>query len=503
MAKYKHSDIENGQGLFLTVNLKEQLLPGTFEHMLNDLIGKRIDISVFDKNYKNDETGAKAIPPSVLIKLIIYGYSKGIKSSRKLSELCARNIIAKALAEGMEPHWTTIADFISSNSEIFREIFVKVLAYCAGLKLIGGETFAIDGLRLPSNASISLSGTKKELEKRLELYQRMAEKHITKHKSQDERGELDSVSEERYQTRQKKLNRQIEKIDGFLENMEKKAGKKGKEIKSNVTDNESAMIKTGSGFIQGYIGLAVSDKRNQIIVSADAAGNTNEGEYLAQMLDDTLRNMKDVDVKPAEGKKRIMMGDGNYYSEENLKACQDMNIEAIIPDNYARRGVDTIGEKRYEVVDFKYCEEGNYYECPNGKKLEYKRINMLSGREGKLYQANVKDCRICPLSARCIKSKKEIRKIDNGRKIFITHSNEPGSLCAVMREKLKTVEYQDHYSYRIQIVEPVFANIKHCKGLNRFTLRGKNKVSGQWNLFCIVHNLWKCLKGYNESMGYT
>src|SRR5215469_18535313 len=147
MARYKYADIGNGQGMFLTVNLKEQLLPATFEHMLNNLIGKKIDISEFDKNYNNDKTGAKAIPPEALIKLIIYGYSKGIKSSRKLCEFCNNNIIAKALTGGLEPHWTTIADFISSNSEIFKDTFIEVLAYCAELGLIGGHTFAIDGCR--------------------------------------------------------------------------------------------------------------------------------------------------------------------------------------------------------------------------------------------------------------------------------------------------------------------------------------------------------------------
>jgi hypothetical protein len=118
MARYKHTDAENGQSYFLTVNLKAQLLPGTFEYMLNGLINDgTIDVSIFDKNYKNDATGATAIPPAALIKLIIYGYRKGIKSSRALDELAVNNIIAKALTGGLQPHWTTIADFISGNSE--------------------------------------------------------------------------------------------------------------------------------------------------------------------------------------------------------------------------------------------------------------------------------------------------------------------------------------------------------------------------------------------------
>ena len=67
-----------------------------------------------------------------------------------------------------------------------------------------------------------------------------------------------------------------------------------------------------------------------------------------------------------------------------------------------------------------------------------------------------------------------------------------------MRKKLATEEYQAKYARRIQIAEPVFANIRYCKGLDRFTLRGKEKVNGQWLLYCMVHNLGKCLDGYNE-----
>ncbi|MCL1832929.1 MAG: transposase [Leptospirales bacterium] len=505
MARYKHTDIENGQGLFLTINLNAQLVPGTFEHMLDELIGTRIDISAFDKNYNNDETGAKAIPPEVLIKLVIYGYSKGMKSSRKLCEFCSKNIIAKALTRGMEPHWTTIASFISGNSEIFQRTFVEVLMYCSELDLIGGNTFAIDGCRLPSNASMEVSGTKEELEKKVKILSRMAEKHIAKHKRQDERGELDERKEENYQKRQEKLKRQIEKLNDFLDGMKQKEGKRTEEIKSNVTDNESAMIRTKTGYIQGYIGLSVVDDKNQIIVSAEAVGNTNEGEYLPQLLDDTLKNMDEVGVKSPEDEKLIMMADNNYFSEDNIRACHDRNIEGIIPDRQYKKRLGGNENRRYELGDFKYHEEEDYYECPNGKKLICRKKNrMLPGKHGgEEYQANVKECRICPFNVKCINTKKEMSKIEKGKILLILRNKENGSLCNAMRMNLNSVEYQDKYAHRIGIIEPAFAFIKYCMELNLFTLRSKKKVNGQWLLYCMVHNLRKCLKGYNKEMGYT
>ena len=497
MAKYRHTDVAAGQGLFLTVNLKEQLLPGSFEYMLDDIISTKIDLSVFDRKYKNDRTGASAVPPEALLKLIIYGYSKGQNSSRDIWELGRNNIMAKALTGDMSMHWTTIADFISGNSKEFGEIFTKVLLYCNELELIGGETFAIDGLRLPSNASIEKSGTKAQMERLVQRYRRMAEKHVARHKRKDLRGEADEGTEEKYEKRQKHLERQIQKVSRFLEGMKEKEGKEGQEIQSNVTDNESAMIHSAKGIVQGYIGIAVSDRKNQIIIGAQAVGSANEGGHLPGILDKSIQNMKEAGGEKAWEGKKTVLGDPNYFSEENLRACKERGIEAVIPDSQEKRSMGVDGEKRYDADDFKYHEEGNYYECPYGKELVYKGTTKMRGKEVKVYQGSLKDCRVCPYISKCRWSKKERGKVKQGRKLMISESNGPGSLCRQMREKLKSEEYQEIYAYRIQIIEPVFANIGYCKGLKRFTLRGKEKVNGQWQLYCIVHNLGKCLRGYN------
>jgi len=497
MARYRTTDVAAGQGLFLSVHLKEQLIPGSFEYMLNEIIGTKIDLGAFDKKYKNDETGAGAVPPSVLLKLIIYGYHNGCISSRKIYELNNTNIIAKALTGDMEIHWTTIAGFISGNKEAVKETFEQVLTYCNELGLIGGKDFAMDGLRLPSNASIDMSGTEKQLKKRLEVYQKMAAKHIERHARRDAQGAGDEGTEERFENRQKQLNGRIEKIGAFLKKMKKKEGRDGKEIQSNVTDNESAMIHSSKGFIQGYIGIAVADQKSQVITSAQAFGNANETEYMPEMLDRNAENLEGAGVKKEEGKKITVRADANYFSEENLKACEERGVEAVIPDSQTKRRLGPDGENRYDVDDFKYDEEADSYKCPQGKTLEYKRTTEQKGVKGKVYQASLTDCKSCPAFSKCSWSRKEQSEQNQGKALRIIDSNEPGSLCRGMRKKFESVECQDKYADRIQIVEPVFANIRYCKGLNRFTLRGKEKVNSQWLLYCMVHNLGKCLNGRN------
>jgi hypothetical protein len=258
------------------------------------------------------------------------------------------------------------------------------------------------------------------------------------------------------------------------------------------------MIQSSKGTIQGYIGIAVSDKKNQVIIGAKAAGTANEGGHLPEVLDISGNNIKEAGVKaPEEGKKPIVLGDTNYFSEENLRACAERGIEAVFPDGKEKQRENIAGGKRYEACDFIYHEAGDYYECPQGKRLEYKTAVTLGGREGKKYRARIKDCGSCPGFSNCMRGKKEKNKLKSGRELLITESNKPGNLGAKMREKLSTQEYQEKYADRIQIVEPVFANISYCKGLNRFTLRGKDKVNGQWLLYCIVHNLGKCLNELN------
>jgi hypothetical protein len=329
----------------------------------------------------------------------------------------------------------------------------------------------------------------------------MAEKHIMRHKRKDENGETDEGTAERFEERQKKLNREIEKLSNFIEKMEKKEGKRGQEIQSNVTGNESAIILGPSGYIQGYIGAAVSDKKEQIIVSAQAFGSANEGEHFTEMLEQSGENIKKTAGGQAwEEKEKTFLADKNYFSEENLKACEERGIDAVIPDSQYKRRLGADKEKRYEAEDFIYNKEEGYYECPNGKKLPYKGTDNLDDNEVKYYRASAADCRVCPVYSKCIRSKKEQSIQGKGKNLVIRKSNDHGSLCRQMRNKLDTEKYQEIYTQRIQIIEPVFANISYCKGLNRFTLRGKEKVNGQWQLYCMAHNLGKCLNVFNKKI---
>jgi hypothetical protein len=147
------------------------------------------------------------------------------------------------------------------------------------MKLIRGKMFAIDGCRLPSNASKEMSGTKDELLEKYNKMKKLCREIIKKHRQNDKIGKDEKASEKR---KLKKLEKQAARILEFLEMHEERKGSRGEKIKSNVTDNESGKIKGPHGIIQGYNGIAVADDKNQVIISANAYGTVAEGQYFTE-----------------------------------------------------------------------------------------------------------------------------------------------------------------------------------------------------------------------------
>jgi transposase len=147
MARYKHIDTSPR---FLAVDLQRQLLPGTLEHALNHLLDHEIDLSGFDARFCNDETGAAAYPPAMLLKVVLFAYSQGIVSSRAIERACREHITFIALSGDTCPHFTTLANFIGTLEDDIANVFSQVLFICDRQGLIGREMFAIDGVKLPS-----------------------------------------------------------------------------------------------------------------------------------------------------------------------------------------------------------------------------------------------------------------------------------------------------------------------------------------------------------------
>jgi hypothetical protein len=138
--------------------------------------------------------------------------------------------------------------------------------------------------------------------------------------------------------------------------------------------------------------------------------------------------------------------------------------------------------------DFTFDEKANNYTCHMGNILKFDGKRTMHGYLGRRYAIKDKSCLTCHRKTECLKQGARIRSI------FITEVPKPKTFSRLMIEKIDTAHGRNMYSKRMGIVEPVFANIRYCKGLDHFTLRGKDKVNTQWLLYCCVHNIEKTMK---------
>lgn len=306
------------------------------------------------------------------------------------------------------------------------------------------------------------------------------------------------------------LRAKKEKIEKWLNENEDRKGTNGKPIKSNITDNDSAKMVSSRGVIQGYNGIAVVDDKNQVVVNAEAFGSGSEQKYLHPMLEQTRNNFQKIGDEHNVFEKTIVAADSGNHSEENMKALFEQEIDAYVADNkfrkrdpnfknaerYKKKPIDrkgTVkGKKYFQPSDFIYDPEKDKLICTAGKELYIKNRNFKTstGLKGVAYCGKKTDCRICSIRKKCLRSdKSEHRQV-----VISTNKKELGTYTDRMIKQFDTKKGRHIYSRRMGTVEPVFANIQNALGLNRFTLRGKNKVDIQWKLYCMVHNIGKIAK---------
>ena len=499
MAKYKHYDYS--QSKMIPVSLQDQLVPGTLEFAIHTLVDERIDTSIFDERYRNDETGRLAYDPKLLLKVVLFGYSRGLISSRKIERACKENITFMALACGQQPDHSTIATFVSSMKVEIAPLFRDVLLICHEMDLLGGTFFALDGCKLPSNASKDWSGKHADLQRKKEKIEKKVEQLIKEQedtdKDDDQGGGSSGFSDRKGQI--DKLKRKADRIERFLKENEPKIGRTGKEIKSNITYNESAIMMTSHGAIQGYNGQALVDRAHQVIVHAEASGEGQDHYHIPPMLDGAKQNMEEIGHGGDYFKDTVLVADVNYHGPANLNKCEEEHVDAYIPDvNFRKRDPRFSTQPRWALKKSKYFtledfhnnEDTDEYVCPNGKILKRNmKRSVRGGIISRRYMANEADCTACQLRFQCLSKKKSRR-----RSLDVRIGWTDGNLTKKMADKIDTKEGRNKYHQRIAIVEPVFANIRHMKRLNRFTLRGKVKVNIQWVLYCMVHNLEKIAK---------
>ncbi len=495
----------SNQNMFVPVIIDEQLIPGTIEYAISHIVDKHLDLSPFDALYHNEKQGAAAYPPSIMLKIIFYAYLLGILSSRRIERACINNVTFMCLSGDERPHFTTIAAFIAQMKDTIEPLFTQVLMICDQQGLIGRNMFAIDGCKISSNASKEWSGTHEELRRKQDKLQRASKRILERHQHHDS---LPNSVIEHDLKQKEKLDTSAHKIAQFLAHNQDKLGSNGKPVKSNITDNDSAKMTTSKGTIQGYNGIAITDDKHQIILHSQVWGSVGEQQTLKPAV---IALQAQLDKLPkTHSTMTKFTADSGFHSKANLKFLTNTPYDCYIADTgfrsrnplfqssetyqteqaKKRKKRSKTGKTCYPITMFQFDQDALTCRCPAGNMMRLSSKNaVISGERGAQFCGYLNDCRNCTLQSQCMR--KPLGK-QQGRQVFFIYKNTKDfDHMQAMKDKIDSPEGRRQYSKRLGCIEPVFGNITVNKQMNRFTLRGIEKVNAQWGMFSMLHNMEK------------
>ena len=398
-------------------------------------------LTPFYDQYREDGWGSAAYHPLMMIKVLVYGYSVGITSSRRLAQALDEQVAFRYLSANQSPDFRTISDFRKRHLKALEGLFVQVLRLCREAGLVTMGRVALDGRKVAANAALdqnrTLAGIEREVRRILEEAERVDRAEDQQY-GPDRRGDelpealrttagrLQRLREakqrleaEARQAHDAQAQRLRARAQQEAETGRKIRGRKptapdqlvDHEAKVNLTDPDSRILKTRQGWVQGYNGQAMAECTSQVIVACAVTSEENDVRQLAPMLD---RAEEQAGARPQH-----LIADAGYWSEENA-ALADATTELFIATTKEWRQRKALREKG----------------CPRGRIPNH---------------ATVKDR---------------------------------------MERKLLTRVGQAIYKLRSCTIEPVFGQMS-MRGLTRFWLRGLDKVKGEWSLWCSTHNLLK------------
>lgn len=412
---------------------------------------------------EEDTVGAPSYDPRSMLKLLVYGYSYGIRSSRKLERACYHNISFIWLMGDLRPDHKTIANFRRSNSKAIKSIIKQCCQLCVKLGVIEGNVLFADGSKFRANASLNRIWTEDRCKKYLEKLDARIEELLESCERIDvSESNMPSLVELKKELRGKE-NLQ-KKVQAVLKELQ------GENLKSlNSTDKDSVRTKGRQGSHAGYNVQIVTDGKSGLIVSSDVvSSNSDYSEFSRQ-----IENAEDVLGKKAE----VACADSGYHQVEDLEkiSCREGNTQVVVP---SKRQVGNKEVKPFDKANFKYDAENDEYICPEGKRLQFGKLQQKdNSREYRIKSS--RECLICTHYGVCTRAKR-------GRTITRLAKEE-------LREELEKVydsdEGQKIYGLRKQKVELPFGYMKRNLGAGYFLLRGQGGVNAEMSLLSTNFNL--------------
>jgi len=282
-----------------------------------DVIVESLDFSELGIELDSDKVGCPQYDPKAMLKLLVYGYSYGIRSSRKLERATYHNVSFMWLMGGLKPDHKTIAEFRRRNKKFLKKVLKQCARLCIKLDLIAGNTLFVDGSKIRANASIKNTWDKKKCEKYLKKIDKRIEAILSECDAVDDREEGEpSLVEMKEELKDKEeLKSEVEKTLKELEEKEEKS--------INTTDSECTRIKSVHGTHAGYNAQAVVDEKHGLIVNSDVGSENNDLSQFANQIDQANNTL---------GKKcETACADSGYADTDELEKIDKEEIKVIVP----------------------------------------------------------------------------------------------------------------------------------------------------------------------------
>jgi len=425
-----------------------------------DVMVAALDLDELGIEYDPGKVGNSAYEPMTMLKLLVYGYSYGVRSSRKLEREVNYNVSFMWLTGGLKPDHKTISEFRRKNKSALKKVLKQCARLCVRLDLIEGNTLFVDGSKMRANASISNSWTRQKCQQRLEKIDQRIEEILSECDKEDEA--------EENRASLVKLNEQLRDQDALktrVRNILTELESEGKNS-VNTTDGDCTRINGRQGSHAGYNAQSVVDQKHGLIVHSDVV---NENNDLAQFADQ---------IKPANETLghscQVACADAGYANYEELEKVEQNGIKVIIP---SKKQAGNKAPKAFDKEMFRYNAERDVYICPAGQEMSCRSIVK---DEKKIYRTAGSNCRRCRYFGVCTSSRK------NGRQIT-RYANE--ALREKLAEQYQQPDSQAVYRLRKQKVELPFGHIKRNLGAGHFLLRGREGVRAEMSLLSSCFNM--------------
>ena len=430
------------QAWLLPASLHQFVPPGHLAHFVRDTVREALDLSAITGVYKAAQ-GQRPYHPGMLVALLLYGYSRGIYSSRQLARACEERVDMMAVTGLNQPDFRTISDFRKRHLPALQQLFVQVLRLCQAAGLVKLGHVAVDGTKLKANASKHKAMSYKHMARQepklaaeVASWLDQADAADAAEDAQHGAGRRGDETPAWMADKQRRLAR-IRAAKALLEaeakagpgnadpagpgpssGMQERGARKDRpadtppdRAQRNFTDPDSRIMPSQGGFIAGYNGQIAVDAAHQIIVAQQLGTNPADFAALVPLVDQARANL---------GRKlREVSGDTGFATEANLDAMAERRVRAYLSPGRIRHG----------------------------------ETRLAAGR--------------------VLKRKPRMQ---------------------AMADTIRKAGRRSRYRLRKQVVEPVFGHIKQARGFRQFLLRGLDKVRGEWAMICTVHNLLKLHK---------